>query len=61
MKTIVFLGTQKSGSSREAVRAAERLGFYTVVLTDQPRQRKQRSEYPDIHLMILCDLGNIGN
>lgn len=59
MKTIIFLGTHKSGSSREAVRAAERLGFYTVVLTDQPGQREQRIQYPDVHLMKLCDLGNM--
>lgn len=60
MKTIIFLAVHESGSSREAVRAAERLGFYIVVLTDQPWQRERRNEYPDIHQMILCNLRNIG-
>jgi len=59
MKTIIFVGTQKSGSSREAIRAAENMGFYTVVFADQPRQKEQRTEYPDVHLLILCDLNNI--
>ncbi|KXH79762.1 ATP-grasp domain-containing protein [Sporosarcina sp. HYO08] len=55
MKTIVFLGTNKSGSSREAVRAAERLGYFTVVFTDDEKQLLQRTEYPDVHRMILIN------
>jgi biotin carboxylase len=59
MKTIVFLGTQKSGSSREAIRAAERLGYYTVLFTDRSNHLVQRTQFPDVHLMRLCDLNNI--
>jgi len=59
MKTIVFIGTQKSGSSREAVRAAEELGYYTVLLTDKQSYLEKRTEFPDVHLMQLCDLNNI--
>jgi len=59
MKTIVFIGTQKSGSSREAVRAAEELGYYTVLLTDKASYLEKRTEFPDVHLMQLCDLNNI--
>lgn len=47
--TIVFIETAKSGSSREAVRAAHSLGYYTVVLT---RQGRNHSEYPEVNQMI---------
>lgn len=59
MKTIVFLGTQKSGSSREAIRAAEKLGYYTVLFTDQSNLLEKRTELPDVHLMQFCNLNNI--
>ncbi|MCA1011488.1 ATP-grasp domain-containing protein [Halobacillus halophilus] len=52
MQTIVFLGTNKSGSSREAIEAAMKMGYFTVLLTDNLKRLKQREEYPDVHLMI---------
>ncbi|UPW85376.1 ATP-grasp domain-containing protein [Lysinibacillus sp. Ag94] len=59
MKTIIFIGTNKSGSSREATRAAENLGYYTVLFTNNKKQLQQRKAYPDIHKMILIDTSNI--
>lgn len=59
MKTIVFLGTQKSGSSREAIRAAERLGYYTVLYTDRPNFLEKRTLFPEVHLMRSYDLNDI--
>ncbi|WML39223.1 ATP-grasp domain-containing protein [Neobacillus sp. OS1-2] len=59
MKTIVFIGTNKSGSSREAVKAAERLGYFTVVFTNKEKQLEQRKEYPDVHEMIFVDTNNL--
>lgn len=58
MDTIVFIGTNKSGSSREAIKAAERLGFFTVLLTDRPQFIEQRLEFPDIHQLIHTELSN---
>lgn len=55
METIIFIGVNKSGSSREAIKAAERLGYYSVLFTDRKKQLIQREEYPDVHLMILTD------
>ncbi|MBU8879958.1 ATP-grasp domain-containing protein [Bacillus sp. FJAT-29790] len=55
MKTIIFIGTNKSGSSREAVKAAEQLGYFTVVFTNNEKQLHQRKEYIDVHEMILVD------
>ena len=56
MQTIVFIETNKSGSSREAIKAAERLGFFTVLLTNKQRFINQRTEFPDVHQMILVEL-----
>jgi len=58
MKSIVFIGTQKAGSSRDAIKAAERLGYYTILFTDKPVHLEKRLEYPDVHMMKLCDLNN---
>ncbi|WP_046176009.1 ATP-grasp domain-containing protein [Domibacillus indicus] len=60
MKTIVFIGLNKSGSSREAVKAAEKLGYFTVVFTNRERQLEQREEYPDVHQLVLLDIDDIG-
>lgn len=56
MRTIVFIETMKSGSSREAIKAAERLGYFTVLLTNKQSFIYQRTEFPDVHQMILVNL-----
>lgn len=58
MKTIIFIGTQKSGSSREAIIAAKQLGYFTVLLTNKRKQITQRDEYKDVNEIILCNLNN---
>ncbi|WP_107923786.1 ATP-grasp domain-containing protein [Lysinibacillus parviboronicapiens] len=59
MKAIIFIGTNKSGSSREAIRAAEKLGYLTVLFTNNEKQLQQRKAYPDIHKMIFIDTSDI--
>lgn len=59
LKTIVFVGTNKSGSSREAIQAAERMGYFTVLFTKNEKQLRQRNEYLDVHEMIFVDTDNI--
>jgi biotin carboxylase len=59
MQTIVFLETYKSGSSREAIRAAERLGYYVVVFTGKQKRIDQRTEYTEVHEMYLIDLSDL--
>lgn len=51
METIVFIETTKSGSSREAIKAADRLGFLTVLLTERTSFMKQRKEFSDVSQM----------
>ena len=55
LKTILFIGVNKSGSSREATRAAEKLGYFTVLFTSNERQFEQRAQYVDIHKMVFVD------
>ena len=55
MQTIVFLGSNKSGTSRDAIKAAEELGYYTVLLTNRERFMKQRNEFPDVKQMIYVE------
>lgn len=52
VKSIIFLGTNKSGSSREAIRVAKKLGYETILFTNKRRFFEQRWEYPDIDLMV---------
>lgn len=59
MKSIIFIETTKSGSSREAIKTADRLGFYTVLFTERPNFVTKREEFPDVHLMKLCDLSDM--
>lgn len=59
IKAIVFIHTQKSGSSREAIKAAERLGYYTILYTKNLKLTLIRKELPDIHFLKICDLFNV--
>ncbi|WNS80373.1 ATP-grasp domain-containing protein [Domibacillus sp. DTU_2020_1001157_1_SI_ALB_TIR_016] len=53
MQTIIFLGSNKSGSSREALKAAKSLGYFIVLLTDREKWiKQQREEFTDVHQMI---------
>lgn len=58
MKTIIFIGSNKSGSSREAIKAAERLGFFTILLTDRKKFLENRLDFPEVHQMVLTELSN---
>jgi biotin carboxylase len=56
MKAIVFIGTNKSGSSYDALKAAACLHYYTVLITNQRSVLTKRAEYPHAHLIIHCDI-----
>ncbi|MDM5239611.1 ATP-grasp domain-containing protein [Bacillus cereus] len=61
MDTIVFIETNKSGSSREAIKAAEKLNFFTVLLTKKTKFINERTIFPDVHQMILTDINDYDN
>jgi len=52
MDTIVFIGCNKSGTSREALKAASEMGYFTVLYTDRLNFLKQREEFPEVHQLI---------
>ncbi|WP_059171357.1 ATP-grasp domain-containing protein [Bacillus sp. FJAT-27445] len=52
MEVIVFVGTRKSGSSRDGIKAAKKLGFNTILFTPIERYLTQRDEFPDVDEMI---------
>lgn len=58
MDTIIFIETNKSGSSREAIKAAEKLNFFTVLLTNKPNFIEERNTFPDVHQMILTNIND---
>lgn len=55
MEAIVFLETSKSGSSREAIKAAEKMGYKTILFTQRPKLLKQRREFPDVHELMYVN------
>ncbi|MBS4176695.1 ATP-grasp domain-containing protein [Lederbergia citrea] len=55
MQSIVFLGSNKSGTSRDAIKAAEDLGYFTVLITNKDRFMKQRDEFHDVKKMIYVE------
>ncbi|MCP1122500.1 ATP-grasp domain-containing protein [Bacillus sp. 3103sda1] len=61
MDTIVFIETNKSGSSREAIKAAEKLNFFTVLLTNKKKFIEERSTFPDVHQMTFTDINDYDN
>ncbi|MED0876622.1 ATP-grasp domain-containing protein [Bacillus mobilis] len=61
MDTIVFIETNKSGSSREAIKAAEKLNFFTVLLTKKTKFIEERSTFPDVHQMLFTDINDYDN
>jgi len=56
VQTIVFIGTNRSGSSREAIRTADRMGYLTVLLTNRYTFLQQRTAFPDVYEMIYSNL-----
>jgi hypothetical protein len=62
MKSIVFLGTNKTGSSYEGIKAAKRLGFESILLTNRTIFVEEREEYreiDDVRLLNLSDTDEI--
>ncbi|KAA0546556.1 ATP-grasp domain-containing protein [Bacillus sp. BGMRC 2118] len=55
MQTIVFVGSNKSGTSRDALKLSEELGYFTVLLTDREKFLQQREEFYEVHQMIYVE------
>ncbi|MBL4951624.1 ATP-grasp domain-containing protein [Neobacillus sp. YIM B02564] len=55
MQTIVFIGSNKSGTSREALFVSTNMGYYTVLLTNRKSFIRQRKEFSEVQQMIYVE------
>lgn len=55
MQTIVFIGSNKSGTSREALSISTSMGYYTVLLTNRREFIKQKDEFPEVHRIVFVE------
>jgi biotin carboxylase len=55
MQTIVFIGSNKSGTSRDALNTSTEMGYYTVLLTNRKVFMEQRNEFTEVHRMDYVD------
>lgn len=53
--TIVFLGSNKSGTSRDALITAKEMGYKVVLLTDRKKFLSQKNEFPEVDKIIYLD------
>ncbi|MFN7249573.1 MAG: ATP-grasp domain-containing protein [Anaerobacillus sp.] len=55
METIVFLGSQKSGTSRDAIRTAAEMGYFNVLFTNKKKHLREREAFSEVHEMIYIE------
>jgi len=55
LNTIVFIGSNKSGTSRDALAVSKQMGYYTILLTDRKELIRQRDEFPEVQEMIFFE------
>ncbi|TQR18706.1 ATP-grasp domain-containing protein [Psychrobacillus vulpis] len=53
MKTIVFIGCYKFGTSKEALTTAKEMGYHVVLFTDIPKYMTSNVEFPDVDQFIF--------
>lgn len=53
MKTIVFIGSQMSGTSRDALRIAKEMGYFIVLMTDQEKFMLKNKQICEVDRIIL--------
>jgi biotin carboxylase len=58
MNSIVFLGTNKTGSSYEGIKAAKRLGYETILLTNRTIFVEEKEAYREIDVVRLINMSD---
>ncbi|MDF2557907.1 MAG: ATP-grasp protein [Bacillales bacterium] len=61
MDTIIFIGTYKIGSSRDAIKAAKNLGYNIILLTSSRGYLKKRNTFPEVDEIIYVAKMNYNN
>lgn len=54
-ETIVFLGSQSSGTSRDAIKAAEEMGYFIVLLTNKETDLKEKKSFFKVQQIIYIE------
>ncbi|MEG9295418.1 ATP-grasp domain-containing protein [Mangrovibacillus sp. Mu-81] len=55
MQTIIFLGTRRHGTSREALQVAKEMAYFTVLFTDKRGIGKKPDEFPEVDEIIFME------
>lgn len=61
MQSILFIGTNKTGSSRDAIVAARKLGYSTVLFTDRRSFIDNKDQFPEVNKLIYVNLKKMSN
>ncbi|ETI67130.1 ATP-grasp domain-containing protein [Neobacillus vireti] len=55
MKTIVFLGCNNSGTSKEALTIAKEMGYFIVLLTNKKNHMLKKYEFPGVDQVVFIN------
>ncbi|GGA33049.1 ATP-grasp domain-containing protein [Psychrobacillus lasiicapitis] len=55
MKTIVFIGSYKYGTSKEALMIAKEMGYYVVLCTDKTKHITSNSDFSEVDQIVLME------
>ncbi|MFJ5771901.1 ATP-grasp domain-containing protein [Psychrobacillus sp. NPDC093180] len=55
MRTIVFIGSYKYGTSKEALKIAKEMGYCVVLCTDKTKRIKSNSDFSEVDQFVLME------
>lgn len=55
MKTIVFIGSYKYGTSKEALKVAKEMGYCVVLCTDKTKRITSNSDFSEVDQFVLME------
>ncbi|MDI2587153.1 hypothetical protein OR571_08575 [Psychrobacillus sp. NEAU-3TGS] len=55
MKTIVFIGSYKYGTSKEALKIAKEMGYCVVLCTDKTKRITSNSDFSEVDQFVLME------
>ncbi|QVK21048.1 ATP-grasp domain-containing protein [Mycoplasmatota bacterium] len=61
MRAIIFINTTESGTSREVLKSAKRLGYKVILFTDNSKQDKERHRFTEVDELIYLEYLSYGD
>ncbi|MFJ8065714.1 ATP-grasp domain-containing protein [Psychrobacillus sp. NPDC096426] len=55
MKAIVFIGSNKSGTSKEALAIAKEMGYYVVLCTDKTKRMTSNADFSEVDQFVFME------